>query len=113
MRADSSRLSRLGGVSSRAPPESPCRRADQLRLRHSLPVIRVIVDELISLLGYAATILVVGGVVVLLVVSRRRRADPRWKRISTVTQGFVVAVLVLAVEAVLFAMSSDDPRLRF
>jgi hypothetical protein len=47
------------------------------------------------------------------VVSRQRRADPRWRRISTITQGSVLAVVVLAVVAVLLAMSSDDPRLRF
>ena len=73
----------------------------------------MIVDEVISFLGSAAAILVAGGVLVLLVVSRQRRADPRWRRISTITRGFVLIVLVLAVVAVLLAMSSDDPRLRF
>lgn len=73
----------------------------------------MIVDEVIASLGAAAAILVVGGVLVLLVVSRQRRADPRWRRISTITRGFVLAVLVLAVVGVLLAMSSDDPRLRF
>ena len=73
----------------------------------------MIVDELISALGSAAAILVVGGVLVLLVVSRQRRADPGWRRISTITRGFVVAVLVIGAAAVLFAMWSDDPRLRF
>ena len=73
----------------------------------------MIFDELISLLGSAAVILVVGGVLVLLVVSRQRRADPKWGRIATITQGVVIAVLVLGVAAVLLAMSSDDPRLRF
>ena len=73
----------------------------------------MIFDEIVSLLGSAAAILVVGGVLMLLVVSRQRRADPKWRRIATVTQGVVVAVLVLGVVAILFAMSSDDPRLRF
>ena len=74
----------------------------------------MIFDEFISFLGSAAVILVVGGgVLVLLVVSRQRRADPKWGRIATITQGVVVAVLVLGVAAVLLAMSADDPRLRF
>ena len=73
----------------------------------------MIVDELIAALGSAAAILVVGGVLVLLVVSRQRRADPRWRSISRIMQGFVVAVLVIGVAAVLFAKWSDDPRLRF
>jgi glucan phosphoethanolaminetransferase (alkaline phosphatase superfamily) len=73
----------------------------------------VILDEVIASLASVAAILVVGGVILLLVVSRQRRADPRWRRISTITQDFVLAVLVLAVVAVLFAVSSDDPRLRF
>ena len=73
----------------------------------------MILDELISFLGSVAVILAVGGVVVLLVVSTRRRADPNWRRMATITQGVVVAVLVLLVAAVLFAMSSGDPRLRF
>ena len=73
----------------------------------------MIFDEFISFLGSAAVILVVGGgVLVLLVVSRQRRANPKWGRIATITQG-VVAVLGLGVAAVLLAVSSDDPRLRF
>ena len=73
----------------------------------------MIFDEFISFLGSAAVILVVGGVLVLLVVSRQRRADPKWRRIATITRGVVTAVLVLGVAAVLLAMSSDDPMLRF
>ena len=73
----------------------------------------MIVDEVISSPGSVVAILVAGGVLLLLVVSRQRRADPRWRRIATITQFAVLAVLVLAVVAVLLAMSSDDPRLRF
>jgi hypothetical protein len=62
----------------------------------------VVIDEIVSSLGSAAAILLVGGVVVLLVVSRQRRADPKWKRISTITQGFVVAGLGLVVVAFSF-----------
>ena len=73
----------------------------------------MIVDEAISSLGSAVAILIAGGVLLLLVVSRQRRTDPRWRRIATIIQGSILAVLVLAVVAVLFAMLSDDPRLRF
>jgi hypothetical protein len=72
----------------------------------------MIFDELISLLGSAGVLLLVGAVLVVLAISRQRRADPRWRRVYTITQVLVVAVLVLGVAAVLFAMSSDDPRLR-
>jgi len=73
----------------------------------------VIVDEVIASLASVAAILVVGGVILLLVVSRQRRADPRWRRISTIAQGVVLAVFAIAAVAVFLALSSDDPRLRF
>ena len=73
----------------------------------------MIVDEVISSLALVAAIVVVGGVLLLLVVSRQRRADPRWRRISTIARAVVLAVFVIAVVAVFLALSSDDPRLRF